>query len=906
MKGSRPKLPGPARLLTAAILRFYPRTIRIRFGTEMMQFVAEARAEQHATRGRTGFLYWSRTLAGLLRHALAARIDDHRCRRRRRHPGREREPGRSPIPPARPAELVRDLARTARNLIRAPAFTLMTVTTLALGIGASTWIYSVVQPVLIAPLDYPEADELVLLHEQNRTVGGNREWVSPLTFRDWTERAESFEALSSWRLNLYTWTDGERPRLLRGWAVSAGYFSLLGAEMQLGRDFTAAEDEPGGERVVVIGHALWQQEFGADPQILGRTMTLDGTSYRIVGVAGPRVEYPSRGDYWVPAATDYSREFRDFRYLGVIGRLRDGVSLDEAAAEMDRIAAGIATENPATNEGWGVEIRNLKDIRLAQVRPILLALCVAVGLLLLIAVGNVTNLALARSTARRTEAAIRSALGADRGTLARMYLTESLLTAALGAGLGLLLAAGGIGLLERIAPQALPRAEGIALGASSVLVAAGLALITGLVVGLLTLLVSGRRQSGSALRSETGGRTATRGMHRFRQSILTVQVGFALALLVGAILLTRSLISLSRVDAGFAPDDVLTFSYQLPTTDYPWPDAALLFQDELLDTIEQIPGLEAAGTVTPLPMEMGSVPSSWTLPPGPGIDEARPVMAHMRVVSPGYFAAMRLPLVAGRLFETGDRQDTAPVVLVNRAFTERYLSGIEPIGIPVTAGEADDPTEERSTIVGVVGDVRFRSLRSESEPEIYIPASQFPQTWGHLVVRSDNSRSDLVEAVTAAVGRIDPALPLADIRSGEEIIDSQLRPYRLSTTLALLLAITASILAMVGIVGVFSLVVAQRMPEMGIRMALGASPGGIVRLVLGRGMKPVGVGLLLGLALAVPGTRLLTSQVYGVSRLDPLTFVLAVLLLAAAGYLACRIPGSRAASADPVELLKTE
>jgi putative ABC transport system permease protein len=877
----------------------------------MKEFVARARAEWAATRnGTAGTVFWLRILWDLLGNAAGSQMDAFRRRRQQHEQLRRWIPvageKRRPDPLARLSELHREFGYVLRSLIRTPGYTVMTLATLGLGIGACTWIFSVIQPVLLAPLDYPEPDQLVVLYERSPGAERARSWVSPLTLQDWIERSESFEDMVSYRWNLYTWTGGERPRLLRGWAVSSGYFSLLGVELSLGREFSKEEDRPGAEPVVVINHAFWAQQFESDPGILGRTMSLDGIPYVIIGVAGSGVEFPPGGDYWIPAVIDSSRELRDFRYLGVIARLKDGVTREAAAAEMDRIAAGVAAEHPDTNDGWGVIVRGLKEDRLAHVRPILVWIGVAVGLLLLIAIGNVTNLSLARSTARRTEAAVRTALGAGRGVLARLQLIETLLLSLVGAALGFLLAIWGIGLLDRLAPGTLPRADRIAIDASSILFTVSAALAVGTVVGLLSLMTTRGGILSETLRAGGRGGTASRGSHRLRESVLTVQVALALALLIGAGLLTRSLRSLGRIEVGFSPENILTFSYSLPDAPYQSPDDRRAFHRELLTRLENIPGVEATGVVTPLPMEMGSVPSSWTLAPGPDDVTSPTVMAHMRVVTSGYFPAMRIPLVRGRLFTMDDRKDMEPVMLVNQSFVARYLAGRDPVGLRITYGEADAPDSEWSTIIGVVGDVRFRSLRSESEPELYLPLDQFPSAWGHLVVRSDRPRPDLTSAVLKAVGEVDPNLPLDEIKTGEDIISGQLQATRISTVLASLFAAVATVLATMGIIGVLSIVVLQRMPEIGIRIALGATPGGVSWLLLVRGMKPVLFGLVLGIGLALPGTHLLAGQVYGVSTLDPVSFSLATFILVVVGALACLIPGRRAAQADPVRLLRTE
>jgi len=793
-----------------------------------------------------------------------------------------------------------------RSLTRTPGFALTSILTLGIGIGACTMIFSVVYPVLVSPLPYPESEGIAVLFERSPPPEAQRGWVSPLTFRDWRERSEQFEQLVAYNLSLLTWTGGEQPELLRGWAVTAGYFRLFGSGMTLGRGFTEEEDRPGGARVVVISHAFWRTRFGSDAGVLGRTMTLDGAPFTIVGVASPLIEFPPGGDYWLPAAIDYGREMRDFRYLGVIGRLRPGSSIEGARAELAHISRAVAAANPDTNTGWGAEVSGLKEFRVRHVRPILVGMSVAVGLLLLIAVGNVTNLSIARSTGRQTDAAIRRALGASRAGIARVFVAEAMVLSVAGSALGVFLAVWGTEALAGMALRSLPRVEHLSVDARCIVFALALAAAAGVVLGLLAMLVAGGQDLSEMLRAGGRGGTAPARAHRIRESVLTAQVGLALALLIGATLLAQSLWSLARVDVGFAPEDVLTFSFDLPAASYPEPESGWAFYRDVLARIRGLPGVEAAAVVTPIPLEMGSVPTSWSLSAAVSDPAERIAMAHMRTVSAGYFEAMGIRLLAGRLIDDADRDGSEPVALVNRAFVDRYMRGHDPLGVRISPGEPEADESDWITIVGVVGDVRFRSLRHEAEPEIYLPTFQLPVDWGHLVVRAAGPRDHVVRSVTEAVLRVDPNLPLADITSGEEIIAGQLRVSRLSTTLTALFAAMATALAAVGILGVLSTVVAQRMREIGLRIALGARPGSIRRFVLLRGMRPVVIGLGLGLALSLAASRLLESQVFGVSTLNPLAYLLPAVGLAAAGLLACLVPSARASAADPVILLRSE
>ncbi len=910
------RLPLPVRILVSLCLLSYPQNFRRRYGQELRAFLEAEHRNRARGAGSPERGFWLRTLWSLLANGLAVRMEGLRepppvaaGRSREGRNGKTRPGGESPALAGKRsvwglAPLWRDLVLAYRSLGRSPGYTLTTILTLALGLGAGAVIFSLTYGVLLAPLPYPDEGHLVVLAEKGPGPDGGEDWVSPLTLRDWREASETFQGLASYRLALQTWTDGEAPRLLRGWSVSSEFFPVMGLDMTLGRTFTAEEDAPGGEPVVILSHGFWARAFGRDPEILNKRVTLDGRSHRVVGVAPEALDYPSQGEFWVPSALDYAQEFRDFRYLGVVGRIRPDRSIQAATLEMERISHGIAQENPATNQGWGVAMKSLREAQVGRVRPVLLGMALAVSILLLIALGNVTNLTIARSSRRQVDAAIRRALGAGSDALGRSFAVEGLILAGAGSFGGLLLAWLAQGWLLSSSLIQFPRLQGLRLDLRTFGSVAVAAVLVGLLLGLVAWLGSGWGKLAGILRSGSAGGMAPGKSHNIRAGVLVGQVALALTLLIGASLLTRSLLNLSRVDPGFEPRGLLTFSYSLPGEAYPDADAVRAFQGGVLGRLRSNSAMEAAGVVAPLPMEMGSVPSSWSLSPDVRPPEAGAVMAHMRTASPGYFPAMGVRLLSGRLLQETDGPLAESVVLVNRTFAETYLPGLDPLGQRITAGEPDAQASDWSTIVGVVEDIRFRSLRSEGEPEIYLPADQFPTPWGHLVVRSSLSREALVRGVSEAVRAVDPGLALSDIKDGSEIIGSQLRTARLSVLLTCLFACAATFLAVVGIMGILSILVAQRMREMGLRKALGAEDGSIRWHVVRKGLRPVVVGLVLGTVVSMLGTRILESQVFGVGTLDLVAFVLPVVGLLLAGFLVCLVPGSRAAAADPVELLQ--
>jgi putative ABC transport system permease protein len=896
-------LPLMARVLFSLLLLTYPRAFRRRFAVELRQFLLDSYQEHvSGDNSEMGARFWFRTYRLLTTNGFGARLDSYRRRTSRRSKSVVR--GSSLV--ERAAGPARMLRYGARSLRRSPAFAISAALTLGLAIGACTMIFSVVYPVLLSPLPYPRAGQLATLYETSPGPDGRPGWASPLTVRDWQQRSNRFERIASYRLNLFTWTGGPEPKLLRGWAVSSGYFPTMGLPMTLGRGFTPEEDQPGNERVVVLSHAFWNQQFGAQRDVVGKGVTLDGLPYTIVGVAHPDIEFPSVGDYWIPLAIDPSREMRDFRYLGVIGRLREGVGLEDAAAELVQISRQVEAENPETNSGWSAAVRGLKQTEVAGVRPILLGMTVAVGLLLVIAVGNTTNLAIARSSGRQTDVAVRRALGASKSAIAGMHIAESTLVALIGSVLGVLMATWGTRPLASLALGSLPRGAAIEVDTRALAFAVVAALVVGLALGLLSTLASGGNNLVEKLRGSGRGRGMATHAHRIREAVLTAQVGLALALLIAATLLAQSLYNLTRTQVGFSPEDIVTFSYDLPATSYQDAETQLSFYSEVLAQIREIPYVQAVGAVAPLPLEMGSVPTSWSLPPEVADAVDATVMAHMRVVTPDYFDAMGIRQLAGRGFDESDRGDSQQVALVNRALVDRYLAGREPVGTRITPGEVDAAESEWITIVGVVADVRFQSPRSEAEPEIYIPMQQFPQSWGHLVVRADVPPERLAGAVTDAVQRVDPNLPLADIKTGAEIMSDQFRISRISTTVTSLFAVMATALAVVGVLGLLSMVVAQRAREIGLRIALGARSRSIWRFVLVRGMRPVSIGLVFGTAISLGATRLLQSQVYGVSAINVLAFLLPLVGFTIVGLLACAVPSVRASRLDPVGLLQAE
>jgi predicted permease len=897
--------PWPARWLHSLIVHGYPRSVRTRFGREMRQLFFDSYREfRRSPRVHTSTRFYARAFWDLAVNAVNAWLDSMRSAKATR----TRKTFKHHNAQHRVTEQLGTLHNAVRYALRVvsktPGFTFVVLLTLGLGIGTSTAIYSVVDGVLLAALPYPNADRLVVARERSPLPEGRPGWVSPLAFRDWQERTELFEDLVAWRLYLVTMTGGDSPERLQGHVVSVGYFRMMGGGMTLGRGFTADEDRVGGEKVVVISHGLWQRRFASDSTVIGTSMILDGVPHTIVGVAGKHIDYPEGGELWAPIALDYEREFRSFRYLGVLGRLADDVTLADAGADLERVAREIATEFPQSNGGWSAAIEPLQSQVVGNARPVLVGLMVAAAMLLLIAVGNVTNLFIARTVGRHTEVAVRRALGASRASLIHLFVAEALVLSILGGAVGVAAATWGTRILQVTARGRLPRVQEIGVDGHVLTFAVVVSLLVGVVVGVIPAFAAGRTRKGDAFRFDHRSAIGQKRANRLREVVLTVQVALAITLLVGASLLVESLRNLTRVDPGFSSDDVITMELDLPNSTYD-SGRQIAFFNEVLNKIGAVPGVEAVGTIHPMPMVLGSTTIPFTISPAVGSAEAVMPAAHVRVVGPGYFETMRIPLLTGRYLESGDRDDTQPVAVISQTFADRFLGNVNPLGHRVST---DPEAEEESwfTIVGVVGDVKFRSLKDDGEPEVYTSVLQ--TSYGHtrLVVRTRGAPTQITPQVANIIHGLDPDLPVADVRTVEAIVTERLGPARLNTALVSVFATTAAFLALVGVLGVLTILVGRRMREIGIRVALGAQRQRVLRFVVILGLRPVVAGLLLGIVVSLGLTRLLASQLYGVSALDPWAYVVPSLAFLLTAGTVCRWPARRASRVDPASVLREE
>ncbi len=805
-----------------------------------------------------------------------------------------------------------DLRPTLRSFRKHPGFVTVAVVTLALGIGASSAIFTAFDAVVMRPLPYPDADELVMVLEQNLQRGWQWYTVSAANFLDWRREDGLFTAMSAYSLYSdtgYNLSGGSDPERVVTTAATAEFFEVFKAKPLLGRTFLADEDQPGRDRVVVLGHGLWQRRFGGDPEILERFVHLDGVAHRVVGVMGPEFRYPAETELWLPLAFDAKEAAnRTVRSLFVVARLRDGVGPEQAQKRLTALGKRLETSYPASNSGFGIVLHGLHERVVGGVRAALFVLLAAVGCLLLIAAANVANLMLARAASRGSEMALRQALGAGRRHLVRQLLTEGFVLAGLGGISGLLLAAVGGRALLAFAPRRLPRLEEIEWGGRSLAFTLGVSVATALLFSLAPLLRLSRERLAAGLR--TGGRGGDQGRGRLRQALVVSQVAFALLLLLGAGLTARSLMKLQQEDVGFEAEALLTMQLALPAGKYSGPDAQGLFFSELLARTSSLPGVRAAALTSWLPF--ASTPLDWDFHikgrPPETLDDA--VAAGFRSVSPGYFEAMGIPIRSGRGLEATDHRDSVGVVVINQTMARRFWSGKDPVGEHLVLGDLVKgllpglPLDVE--VVGVVGDVKQTALQLPTGPEMYVPANQYGFPDMFLVVRGGEDPLRLSASLRREIASIDPAQPIFDTKTQQERVEESVAEPRMTVILLGAFAALALLLAAIGIYGVITYTMGQRRQEIGLRMALGADRRRILRWVLVRGLSPAVVGLLVGLAGAVLLTRALRALLFEISPTDPPTFIAVALLLLTVSSLACLIPAVRTSRLDPQQALRQD
>ena len=792
--------------------------------------------------------------------------------------------------------LIADVRYALRVMSRTPSFAVAVVSVLALGIGANTAIFSLVNAVLLRPLPFEEPERLVRIF--TRTPGGRPFELSPGKFYGWQREAQSFEGMAMYRFRQFALSGTGSARAIEAGAVGAGFFEIVRVRPALGRVFRPEEDSTGGKYVAILSDRFWKAELGGAPDVIGRTLKLNDEAYTIVGVMPASASVASWAamacDIWVPMAlTDEQRAARGNHNQQGVARLKAGVELAQARSEMDAISTQLGREFPKTDKGWGAVIIPMQDEIVGDSRTMLVMLLGAVGLVLLIACANVANLLFTRALSRRKEIAIRSALGAGRGRVFQQLLVEALLLAVAGGALGLLLAHGTLTSASTLLASQVPRAEEISIDARVLLFAVGVSILTGVLAGTLPAVRAGRSDLNDALKE--GGRGDGAIGVGTRRLLIVCEVALSLVLLMGAGVMVQSLLALRHVDTGFDPNNVLTMDVTLVETRYPTPAHRSSFFDAALQRIRALPGVESAGTIDDLPLVDGS---SQTLDLEGYPPQRDPVAVQVRQINPGYLRAMRIPVLRGRDIVQSD----AEVLLVSRDAAKLYWGADDPVGRRATLPFSRTVLRQ---VVGIVGDVKQRNLIEGSTPTVYFYTRE-PYGRATFAIRTSVPPATLAHPAVAAIRAIDPEQPVEDIRTMVQVLDGKLTSQRFSALLLGVFAGVALLLAAVGIYSVLSYIVRGRSREIGIRTALGARTSDVLRLVIVEGMSPTLVGIAAGTIAALASARVMETLVFGVSASDPLTLAAVAATLALVALMSSLVPAYRALRLDPVKVLRAD
>ncbi len=799
--------------------------------------------------------------------------------------------------------LLQDLRYGTRMLLKHPGFTLIAILTLAIGIGANTAIFSVVNSVLLRPLPFKEPEKIVKIWETFHPKGQGT--VSVANLKDWREQNDVFEHIAAYTFGNYSLQGREHPERIPGVTVTPDFFDVMGVQPALGRLFQEGETQAGSTRLVVISTRLWQRNFGSDPGIIGKEITLGGENFTVIGVMPSSFRFPSQlTDLWVPLVfTPEEQANRGSHSYFAIARLKPGVTFAQAQEQMVTIAGRLEQQYPDNQSGRSVLLVDLQEEVVGYMRQSLLMLLGAVGFVLLIACTNVANLLLARATGRRKEIAIRTALGAGRGRLIRQLLTESVLLSVTGGALGLLLGRWGTDGLVALATGYLPRSQEVSLDSRVIIFTLTISVLTGILAGLAPAVQVSKTNLQESLKE--GGRSGDSPHRNIVRSLLVVgQTASALVLLVGAGLLIKSFLQLQRVDSGLRPENTLTMRLTLPSSKYNTQQAVSGFYDQLLPRVSGLPGVVSAGVITLLPVQQygtnGSINIEGQGPYPPG----QAPLAEFRVTSPDYFTTFRIPLVAGRFYTAQDQANTEPVLVINQALARQFMEGEDPIGKRIRVSGTS------WTVIGMVGDVKQSGLTGAARPELYLPYAQgLSADWMRdmtLVVRATSDPTLLTNAIRSEVLGVDPAQPVYNVKTMEQVIADSFSYQRLNTMLLSIFAGVALLLAVIGIYSVMSYTVTQNTREIGLRMALGAQQMDVLKLIVGQGLMLTLIGVGVGLAASFALTHLMASLLFGVTATDPLTFAAVSLLLIVVAVLACFIPARRATRVDPMVALRYE
>lgn len=807
--------------------------------------------------------------------------------------------------------LLQDVRYGFRMLWKSPTFTVIAVAALALGIGANTVIFSIVNTLLLRPLSFPQSEQITAILVKDPETGSLYSSYSYPNFEDIRNQNHVFEQVAAYYMTSAFLRTGDEPERLRGTYASADLFPLLGVSPLVGRTFSSEEEKPGGGQFIVLSYDFWQRRFNADRNIVGQQLPIEDKKVTVVGVMPQGFKFPvgaQQTDFWMPLASNVSEGARAARgavFMSLVGRLKAGVTLEQAQAEVNTIASRLEAQYPDPNTGLRIALVSAHERLVGKVRPALLVLLAAVAFVLLIACANVANLMLARATVRRKEIAIRTALGASRWRVIRQLLTESLLLSCIGGAAGLLLAMWGMDLLVAAIPADIPRTGEIGMDKYVLIFTLGLTVLTGIIFGLVPALQASRTNLDETLKDATRGMSGGLQRNRMRSVLVVSEIALSLVLLVGAGLLFQSFRRLLEVSPGFEADKVLTADVSLSDAKYPEKEQRAAFYHEALERIAAIPGVQSVGVVYPLPLGGSFEAYTFDIGGRPPFPPGQQPVSDRRVISPGYFQAMSIPVVKGRAFSEQDKTNAPSVTIINETFARRYFPGEDAVGKSIITGEGK--TGIPREIVGVVGDVRHAGLDTETTPEYYVPYEQAPVGRLTVVARTASGNpTSIAAALRGSIVALDKEQPVYNIRPMTQLLDESVARRRFNMMLLGGFALLALVLASIGIYGVISYSVAQRTREIGIRLALGAQIADVIKLVLKQGLALAAVGLALGLLVSFFVTKLMSSLLFGVSATDPVTFGMVALILLFVALLACYIPARRASKVDPNVALRYE
>jgi putative ABC transport system permease protein len=802
--------------------------------------------------------------------------------------------------------LFQDIRYAVRTLVKKSSFAIVVVIALAIGIGANTAIFSVINAILLRPLPYKNPDRLAMIWMKNPKINVDQDWHSYPNYADYKEQSQTFEEMAAFNDRSFNLTGTGEPVRVMGAVATASLFSVLGVEPIKGQVFSVEEEEPGKDLVAIISYGLWQRRFAADPEIIGKSISLNGANRSVIAVMPASFVFPQKDtDLWVPLAISPQRKQARFSFsLKAIGRLKPGVTIEQSRADMEAI--GNRLDEQYFQAGYTANIIGLHDQETSKVRPALLVLLAAVGFVLLIACANVANLLLARAASREREIAIRAALGAGRARLVRQLLTESSILALAGGTAGLLLAIWGLDALKALGPENIPRLDQVRIDGRVLMFTFAVSMLTGIFFGLVPALQASKPDLNETLKE--GGRGSTGGIQgqRIRSLLVISEIALSLVLLIGAGLLIRSFIRLQKFDLGFNPNNLLTLRVQLPGSKYREEKQLVDFFQQLLPKMETVPGVQAVGATSTIFLTDTPSSTNFSIEGRPVFTGAEAIEVPLDAVTANYFKVMGIPLMRGREFDDRDAIGSPLVVIINETFARRFFPDEDPIGKRFIYGQPDGPNPPWMTIVGIVADARRTGFDKEARPETFLPQNQQPDNALTIVARTDSNPASFANALRSQVWDIDKDQAVFDIKTMDDTLSEMTSQRRFNMLLLSLFAAVALILAGVGIYGVISYSVTQRTHEIGIRMALGAEENDVLRMIVGQAMRLAFIGVAIGLIVAFFLTRLMSSLLYGVSATDPATFALISLALAGVALGACFVPARRATKVDPMIALRYE